>query len=280
MQAKLGAHVKQVIQVLVHLPAHSQMGSALSYWSEQAPTPGSLVRVPLGQRELLGVVWDGPAAAAQLPEPEKLRPLAGVLDGIAPLSAAWRQLLQFSASYYQRSIGEVVLAALPPQLRELNPEQMQRRLQRKAAQGSAQTQAPTSSTPKAPPLSAEQTQVVANIEASPGPFLLFGATGSGKTEVYLQAVQRLLQADPQAQALLMVPEINLTPQLEARVRERFGDAAVVSMHSGLTGPQRLKSWLAAHTGFPARRLPEKAELQKAQLQPGAKLVKTAFQKGN
>jgi len=66
--------------------------------------------------------------------------------------------------------------------------------------------------------------------------------------VYLQAVQRLLQSDPQAQALLMVPEINLTPQLEARVQARFGAQAVVSMHSGLTGPQRLKSWLAAHSG--------------------------------
>ena len=46
----------------------------------------------------------------------------------------------------------------------------------------------------------------------------------------------------------MVPEINLTPQLEARVKARFGDAGVVSMHSGMTGPQRLKSWLAAHQG--------------------------------
>jgi primosomal protein N' (replication factor Y) len=81
-----------------------------------------------------------------------------------------------------------------------------------------------------------------------GPFLLHGATGSGKTEVYLQAVARCLAEDPNAQALMMVPEINLTPQLEARVKARFGDAGVVSMHSGMTGPQRLKSWLAAHQG--------------------------------
>ena len=83
---------------------------------------------------------------------------------------------------------------------------------------------------------------------APGPFLLHGATGSGKTEVYLQAVARCLAEDPNAQALMMVPEINLTPQLEARVKARFGDAGVVSMHSGMTGPQRLKSWLAAHQG--------------------------------
>lgn len=100
------------------------------------------MRVPLGQRELLGVVWDGPAAAAQLPEPEKLRPLAGVLDGIAPLSAAWRQLLQFSASYYQRSIGEVVLAVLPPQLRELSAVQIGRRLKRQTLANAPPRQRP------------------------------------------------------------------------------------------------------------------------------------------
>jgi primosomal protein N' (replication factor Y) len=64
--------------------------------------------------------------------------------------------------------------------------------------------------------------------------------------------QALLERDAAAQALVMVPEINLTPQLEARFRERFarrhGEAAVVSLHSGMTNPQRLRSWLAAHSG--------------------------------
>ena len=82
--------------------------------------------------------------------------------------------------------------------------------------------------------------------------LLLGVTGSGKTEVYLRAVEARLARDPQAQALVMVPEINLTPQLEARFiarfAPRFGAGAVVSMHSGMTPPQRLASWLAAHSG--------------------------------
>lgn len=58
----------------------------------------------------------------------------------------------------------------------------------------------------------------------------------------------LLAREPSAQALVMVPEINLTPQLEARFKERFGDGTVVSLHSGMTNPQRLASWLAAHNG--------------------------------
>jgi primosomal protein N' (replication factor Y) len=56
-----------------------------------------------------------------------------VLDGIPPLPAAWRRLVAFCAAYYQRSPGEVALAALPPQLRDLTPAQWQRRLARKPA---------------------------------------------------------------------------------------------------------------------------------------------------
>ncbi|MDB5731411.1 MAG: primosomal protein [Variovorax sp.] len=100
--------------------------------------------------------------------------------------------------------------------------------------------------------SAEQADALARFDAEAGPFLLFGSTGSGKTEIYLRAVASLLARDPTAQALVMVPEINLTPQLEARFRERFeprfGAGAVVSLHSGMTNPQRLASWLAAHGG--------------------------------
>jgi len=236
------------LSVLVQTPAHAALGPVLTYRSELALAPGTLVRVPLGQRETLGVVWDGNAADSTGEiDPDKIRALAGVLEGIAPLNAAWQQLLTFAASYYQRSAGEVALAALPPQLRELSPQQVQRRLKR------PKTAAP--STVAAGPISvltAEQAETVAQIEAHSGPFLLFGATGSGKTEVYLHCVQTLLAADPDAQALVMVPEINLTPQLEARFIERFaplyGAQAVVSLHSGMTNPQRLKSWLAAHSG--------------------------------
>ena len=54
---------------------------------------------------------------------------SSVLAGIAPLNTEWRELVQFAAQYYQRALGEVALAALPPQLRDLQPEQLARRLQ-------------------------------------------------------------------------------------------------------------------------------------------------------
>ena len=242
--------------VLVQTPVHAALGSVLSYRSESLLAPGTLVRVPLGKRETLGVVWDSAAAQATGEvDPGKVRAVAGVLEGIAPLSSAWQQLLTFTAQYYQRSVGEVALAALPPQLRELSPVQVQRRLQRAQLAGPAAPTAAhhTTQSSSLPELSPEQTSVLARIQADAGPFLLFGATGSGKTEVYLHSVQTLLASDPLAQALVMVPEINLTPQLEARFKARFaplyGDDAVVSLHSGMTNPQRLKSWLAAHSGM-------------------------------
>ena len=232
------------LSVVVQTPAHSAIAGPLTYSHSAALPPGSLVRVPLGKRETLGVVWDG------VPEDSafEIRPLSATLDGLPPLNAAWRGLVQFAALYYQRAVGEVALAALPPQLRELGAAQLTRRLKRPATGADAQADTAIHSAA----LSAEQTCAIAEFESQSGPFLLFGSTGSGKTEVYLQLVQRLLARDPSAQALVMVPEINLTPQLEARFRERFeprfGAAAVVSMHSGMTAPQRLKSWLAAHGG--------------------------------
>ena len=236
------------LPVLVNTPAHAALGPVLTYQSEQPLPAGTLVRVPLGSRETLGVVWDsGGAEATGEFDPSKVRAIAGALEGIAPLSAQWQQLLTFTASYYQRSAGEVALAALPPQLRELSPEQMARRLKRKKPVEGA-----TGAVLAAPVLTPEQATVIGQIDSHPGPFLLFGATGSGKTEVYLHCVHKLLAADPDAQALIMVPEINLTPQLEERFKARFaplyGEHAVVSLHSGMTNPQRLKSWLTAHGG--------------------------------
>jgi primosomal protein N' (replication factor Y) len=240
-----------LVSVVVQTPAHSQLAAALTYRSELLLTPGTLVRVPLGKRELLGVVWDSPAGA---PDDSvalgKLRDIGGVLSGLSPLSGPWRQMVGFAAGYYQRALGEVALAALPPQLRALSERQMQRRLQRKTT--SAASGIADAATEPDVRLSAEQQDVLAQVRAGQGTFVLFGTTGSGKTEVYLQCVQRMLDEDPQAQAIVMVPEINLTPQLQARFSARFapryGAPAVVSLHSGMTQPQRLRSWLAAHRG--------------------------------
>ncbi|GAA0793740.1 primosomal protein N' [Marinobacterium sediminicola] len=97
------------------------------------------------------------------------------------------------------------------------------------------------------PLHDEQLQAVEAMHRAQGfaPMLLEGVTGSGKTEVYLQAIQRCIEEGKQA--LVLVPEIGLTPQTIARFKARFR-VPVLALHSGLTDRQRLDAWLWAREG--------------------------------
>jgi primosomal protein N' (replication factor Y) len=101
--------------------------------------------------------------------------------------------------------------------------------------------------PKPTPTAA-QAQAIAEITAALGgfaPFLLHGVTGSGKTEVYLRAIEEAVGAG--RQALVLVPEIALTPQTVARFRARF-DVPIAILHSGLTDTDRLAMWRMARSG--------------------------------
>ncbi|MBF0665691.1 MAG: primosomal protein N' [Brevundimonas sp.] len=79
------------------------------------------------------------------------------------------------------------------------------------------------------------------------PFLLDGVTGSGKTEAYLEAAARALRADPEAQVLILLPEIALTQALIERIATRFG-AAPAEWHSGVAPPRRRQVWEAVRAG--------------------------------
>lgn len=97
-------------------------------------------------------------------------------------------------------------------------------------------------------LNAEQQQAVDVIAQTKGYhcFLLHGITGSGKTEVYMHLMHHALQQG--GQVLLLVPEINLTPQLENYFRSRFPGVELASLHSGLAEGVRAQNWLAAQSG--------------------------------
>ncbi|HEX9399145.1 MAG TPA: primosomal protein N' [Anaeromyxobacter sp.] len=100
----------------------------------------------------------------------------------------------------------------------------------------------------APALNPAQAAALAEIEGAFGtfqPFLLHGITGSGKTEVYLHAIAHARAAGKGA--LVLVPEIALTPQLSGRFRARFGDD-VALLHSGLSGAERHAEWLRLRRG--------------------------------
>ena len=238
-----------VVQVAVDTPQHSGLVGALDYLSERALSPGTLLRVPLGKRQMLGIVWRGAGQAAG--GEHALRPVGDVFDGLPPMAPAWLALVDFAASYYQRGVGELALAVLPPELRKLDAAGLALRLARLLRKWDAPAKSPPPPPPDTPALGPEQQLALDAFEAAlaqprPPPMLLHGVTGSGKTEVYLRATAQVLAAG--RQALVLVPEINLTPQLEARFAERFPAHRLVAMHSGLTPVQRLRHWLAAHLG--------------------------------
>ncbi len=98
-------------------------------------------------------------------------------------------------------------------------------------------------------LTNEQLQAVDAVEHVQGYacFLLHGITGSGKTEVYMHMINHMLKKG--GQVLLLVPEINLTPQLENYFLDRFPDVALISLHSGLSEGERLHNWQLAQSGI-------------------------------
>jgi primosomal protein N' (replication factor Y) len=267
---------------------------------------GDRVVVPFGRGRRIGVVCER-AAESALPA-ERLKPIEAVRDDGPRLDAHWLELMRFLAGYYQRPLGETVVASLPPRLRALRPLPKDPdpvlRLAGHAPSGAARSKrqqalldalraGPLAESallagdpkirsleraalrklmragwvepaPGTPPnnriawgtrfvaehaLNADQTSALGEVRAALGrydAFLLHGITGSGKTEIYLNLIAGLLERG--VQALVLVPEISLTPQLEARFRRAFPDTALVVMHSGLEQTARTAAWLAAARG--------------------------------
>ncbi len=100
-----------------------------------------------------------------------------------------------------------------------------------------------------PPLNVEQKKVLEKLSRKDTfiPWLLHGVTGSGKTEIYLNLIKKYIEKKGN-QILVLVPEINLTPQLENRFRMRFPNKKVVILHSNINESQRLKNWRLAKSG--------------------------------
>ena len=204
-----------------------------------ALAPGDRVAVPFGARQQIGVVVEA-NVASELPA-ERIKRVAARRDDAPRLPADWLELMRFLSGYYQRPLGETIIASLPPRLRSVRP------LPRKTL-AAADTIDSTRFSPSHP-LTADQSRATQTIAGSLGGFrawLLHGVTGSGKTEVYLHAIARVLEAG--GQALVLVPEISLTPQLEARFREAFPETRIAMLHSALEDVARTSAWLAAARG--------------------------------
>ncbi|MDQ1830871.1 primosomal protein N' [Massilia scottii] len=208
------------------------------------PLVGQLALVSFGRREVVGLIvavkhdTDVPA--------DKLKDALGVRSQLSPLSPQWIALAAFAADYYQRPLGEVALPGLPKNLRVLTTVALDRALKKLARSAPVHDHTPLDM----PLLNGAQQEAADAIGGAQGftPILLYGVTGSGKTEVYLQACAEVLAREEGGQILILVPEINLTPQLEGNIRARFPGVMLATLHSSLSEGERMLHWLAAHQG--------------------------------
>jgi len=199
---------------------------------------GRVVRVPFGRQRLLGVVVEL-AESSELPPERLAEPLEALETGVP---AELVRLGLWVAREYCSTPSRGLRLTLPP-----NPGVRKRR-----ARPPLEHRDVGSTAAAAPSLVAEQRRAVERIVAAldgpagaaPG-LLLHGVTGSGKTEVYLAAVEAALERG--RGAIVLVPEIGLTPQAVARFRARLGDRFAV-LHSALTPAERYEQWRRLRSG--------------------------------
>jgi primosomal protein N' (replication factor Y) len=256
-----------VLQVAIDVPWRGKGLGLFDYWppkesglswQDWQEKVGLRVVVPWGNRQVVGLLM-GVQSQPTLTS-EKIRHAIRLLEDVPVLSADWRRLVQFAAHYYKHALGEVALQSLPMALKEASaykatkkaPAHLRHVAIEKAMQAlkaSAENEMSLSADLALPTLTEQQHAVLLAFERErqklvPAPLLLHGVTGSGKTEVYLRMAETVLAQG--RQVLVLVPEINLTPQLLARFEQRFSRYRVVTLHSELAKSERLHSWLSAH----------------------------------
>ncbi len=234
-----GGDAEALVGVAVPVPLRRTFTYRVPVRHDESIALGARVSVPFGRRSVKGTVveWPAPAPDAGVEIRELLEPL----PASPTLDAHLLELTRFVADYYLCSWGEAIEAALPP-----DPPAAKRAI-KAADDATAQQQARRVGAPS--PTSAQsavlETLLPAVAARSFAPFLLWGATGSGKTEVYLRAAQAALAAG--RGVLYLVPEIGLTPLLVARIEARFpGQIAV--LHSAIAPRARRKAWEAVRRG--------------------------------
>jgi primosomal protein N' (replication factor Y) (superfamily II helicase) len=229
------ANTLKILKIALPVPLRKSFDYAAPLELDvQTLVPGQRVRVPFQKRQLIGL-YLGVQEHTRI-DPKKLKAIDEVLDQTPILPPEIMKLCLWAADYYHYPIGEVLQAALPGLLRKGKPLPVLSPLKASATVSPALT------------LNAEQQHIVEVVSAALltfGVFTIDGVTGSGKTEVYLQIIQQVIQQEKQV--LVLVPEINLTPQTVARFQQRFS-VPIVALHSGLTEKSRLQAWAAARTG--------------------------------
>ncbi len=290
-------HIMTRARVLLLNPALGPLDYRVPHGMSVAP--GSIVRIPLGPREMIGVVWEEEAMPSDAEVGDnRLRNIIHAYD-VPPLGVPLRRLVEWTANYYLSPPAAVLRMALssasaldggptvieyrltskiPEKLTAQRAQAVERIGERQGLVRELATIADVSEgvirglikigaiegvpvatdTPfplpdpdhAAPALNTEQlagaAQLIAAVEAQAfAPIVLDGVTGSGKTEVYFEAIAAALRAGKQT--LVLLPEIALTEPFLRRFEARFGHAPV-AWHSDLRQSQRRRAWRAIVTG--------------------------------
>lgn len=237
----------QVAKIAIDAP----LAEVFDYLATPEVQVGALVNVPFGKRQLTGIVVEiAPQSTHSI---DKLKCVTTICQGLPLFSQKWLDFCLSVAKYYLRGPGEVMLPTVPAKIR--NPKYWEKLTQQSVdGRATPDTLRVGNDAPIAiPSLNKDQQQALTALAKSfdqGGYFacLLKGITGSGKTEVYLRFIECVLAQKRTNQVLLLVPEINLTPQFEAELRKRFPETLVAILHSGLSEGTRSQAWLAAHLG--------------------------------
>ncbi len=218
---------------------------------------GSMLVVPFGRREVLGVVM-GLSERSEVAEEKLLAPLRALGGDPPALPVDLVALAEWIAAEYCSTLARALRLVLPPGATGRGPDGLgvRKRRSRAVARPQHEPIGALSSTP--PPLTEDQRRALAAIEQQMGEvggaappstrperLLLHGVTGSGKTEVYLRAAAYALERG--RGAIVLVPEIALTPQIVGRFVARFGETVAV-LHSRLTQGQRREEWRRLRVG--------------------------------
>jgi primosomal protein N' (replication factor Y) len=220
-----------LLNVAVDVPLYR----LFSYYCTEKLAIGTRVAVPFGSKTIVGFVWDNEVTVPDI-NPQKIKSILEIFPEVLATDAY--QLINFTANYYHYPIGQVLFGAIPKEWR------------RALAIKELRCQKPKTHMKDIPvALNNEQQDVVNQITQNLHkyyPSILYGVTGSGKTEVYLSLIDKVISIG--MQALVLVPEINLTPQLLERFLSRFPTVGIHVLTSSVTSRERLRGYLGAAHG--------------------------------
>jgi primosomal protein N' (replication factor Y) (superfamily II helicase) len=226
------------VKVLINLPIEGPFDYEVPSSLKGAIALGKRVWVNFGPRRMIGYII-GVSATTDC---EKTKPVLEIIDKEPILSAEMLELTKQISEYYLCSWGEAIDAAVPSSLKKGNIS-VKPRQEDEDYSSIVHTDAFTPTKEQAKALDAINQAINNNLNET---FLLHGITGSGKTEVYLQAIGNTL--DKGRSCIVLVPEISLTPQAVERFKARFKERVAV-FHSRLTAGQKYREWKKLSDGI-------------------------------